>query len=1237
MRRRFFAWHGERSCFIVLHGSLAAVLLMGAATPAQGAPPASPAAAPASSTAFLLARARYWYERRAFSDARAALEQAQRMAPDDPDVIEFIGEWALNDGRPAEATAALRRLQQIAPDSPALQHLSSIIRLHRISPEELEQIRSQARSGETAEAARRYQALFPQGPPPQYALEYYTTLAGVPSQRAAAQAGLARILTTSPNNMAAQIAYAQSLTWTEGTRVAGIQRLQRLGDNAATTAEQREQILRLERQAILWLPATPQNAPVMSDWLRTHPDDTDVLALQKRAQTDNVDQGSLARMQGYHDLDSGNLDAAAASFEKRLATAPQDADALGGLGVVRLRQKRNAEAVRLLNEAIAADPAHADHWRQARDGAQVGSRYEDVRNMVSAGNFHGAEQALAPIIAGSPGETGALLMQADIARRAGEYDHAIALYRRLLASHPSLALAQAGLVRTLLASGQTDAAARALNDSSISDPRLRASIDIARADRSTSLPDKIQLLRQAVSNNGSDPWVRLHLAQALVAQGTPDEAREVMAPLLAPGARLSTEQLQAVLFYAGQTGDSATIERLRSRLPAHAYTPEIRALFRQAEVREAVRNAPEDPIEARLYFMGLVRDGDPDGALGALIGNALLDRNDRAGASEVLNALWRQSGTLSAGQRLAYAGIEMRMGDLGRARRLIAPLREVELSSAQASSLQQLQTGLAVAAADAYNAHGERAKAYDVLAPALNSATAPVSARLALARLYQSDGQLAEAYQINAAAVERDPSDLDARLALVETAVAMHRFDDAQNLVEEMNGVGPSDPRSWIAAATLERARGNWTTAVQDLAQARTLRSQQIGQTGVQPVMDENPFRQHDTDVSDSATSGDPMLQQIDTRLNDVTQAFAPTINITPGIDSRSGSGLNGLTALSVKADGSLPLGTGRLTLSATPTVLNSRAYSADDAVGPGSIGSTMLSRINQGGRMNAAGVALGVVYAWRWLTMDVGTSPLGFRVNNILGGVEVAPKLGPYTVLRLQAERRSIADSILSYAGLGDAYDAKRNVGTGATWGGVTRNRANVQIEYGTDAVAVYGRAAVSAIEGRNTKGNTEYEAGAGGSIPVYDADNQHVRVGTDLTWFQYDRNEYQFSYGNGGYFSPQSFFAVTFPVNYTGQQDQWSWKLGGRIGYQTYHSNPSQYFPRNPAMQSVLVPPDYLSDMLPGQSTSGLTGGVDGYLHYQLTSALRLGAEFSYQKAGPWNELGAQLSAHYVFSKAP
>ncbi len=97
---------------------------------------------------------------------------------------------------------------------------------------------------------------------------------------------------------------------------------------------------------------------------------------------------------------------------------------------------------------------------------------------------------------------------------------------------------------------------------------------------------------------------------------------------------------------------------------------------------------------------------------------------------------------------------------------------------------------------------------------------------------------------------------------------------------------------------------------------------------------------------------------------------------------------------------------------------------------------------------------ALDVSYAYDFVTADIGSSPIGFQQPQIVGGIQFLPRLTNNIYLRLTADRRSVTDSVLSYAGQTDAR-------TGQKWGGVTRNRLYANLE--------------------GSVGNTYYYAGAG------------------------------------------------------------------------------------------------------------------------------------------------------------
>lgn len=1177
----------------------------------------------------VIKRARYWFEHGRMDEARVALNQALQLAPSDPDVLALEGQMSLQEGDIAGAHRILKQIRDHSNDPDAGRVLDMDLQARSAPGADIENARALSRRGATAQAAAAYLRAFPDRPPSLYALEYYRTLAGVPDQRSKAQQGLARLVSSSPDNIEYQIAYAQSLVWDEKTRVTGIQRFEALGKLPNLTAAQKDQINSTTRQSVLWLPANAGSDSIIASYLASHPGDTDIQALRGRALGGTLKPFEIERQKGWDALRSNNLQAAVVAFRQGLTLAPNDPDTLGGLGVTLLRQKRDAEAKTYLERAIEADPASASRWRAAESGAVLNDTYARANYLFAKERYAETLALINPLIARSPGQSWLKAMRADILERTGRRDEAIDIYRSLLVAAPANISYRERLVRALIEDRRYDDANAVLSESRVPNPQLKALIYDSQAGLATTQAERLSILQRADHDDALSPWSRLHYAQALLAENRRQDADQVMAPLMNGPSPTDQTSLQAALYYAAQTGDDATVARLRASVPERSMTPELRAVLRRAAFRQAMANAPSDRDSARFYYAHLLDQGDTDGSLAQAAAMNLYDRGDVAGAAQLLDIqIAHAGGRLTAAQRLAYAGAFVHMHDLERARRFSASLKGSALTPDQEAQLAQIDTALAVATSDRLNEHGNRARAYEALAPTLEKPNPPVAANLALARLYSAGGQYAQAYQINLRAVQHDPGDLDARLALIQTTIAMHRYAEASGYLQQMNAIAPTDPRSWYAAAQLDKARGNIRAAVRELAQARLLRIEQISPERGQPYHRANPFAGEDVTLASNDT--DPLIRQMDADLNQITDSMAASVNVSPGIDSRSGSGLNGLSNVTTEVAGNVPVGAGHLKLAATPTFLSSRSYRSGDINGPRNIGYTPLNSViggavNQSSSFNATGVALSGRYDWRWLTLDAGTSPLGFAVINALGGVSVAPRIARNTILTMGAERRSVQDSLVSYSGLRDA--------SGATWGGVVRNRLYAQLAYGNADASFYVRGGGSYLTGRNVKSNTGYEAGAGGQVKVWDWGQQNIHVGMDLTWFGYDRNEYQFTFGNGGYFSPQNFIAFTFPVTYAGTYKQIDWRVIGRAGYQTYHSNRSETFPNNPDSQALLANVAPLYAYQDGNSANGLTGGIYGAVDYRMTPNLKLSLNADYQRAGPWNEVRAFVAAKYSF----
>jgi hypothetical protein len=267
----------------------------------------------------------------------------------------------------------------------------------------------------------------------------------------------------------------------------------------------------------------------------------------------------------------------------------------------------------------------------------------------------------------------------------------------------------------------------------------------------------------------------------------------------------------------------------------------------------------------------------------------------------------------------------------------------------------------------------------------------------------------------------------------------------------------------------------------------------------------------------------------------------------------------------------------------------------------------------------SASGVALGMSYQRDWFRADVGSTPLGFRTQNVVGGVELAPEIGGGWRVRMTGERRAVTDSLLSWSGARDGL-------TGQTWGGVVRSGGRAQVEYTQGPATFYAGGGYSVFQGENVRDNARVEAGAGMNYAVLRRPNEQVTVGLDLVYFAYDENLRFFTLGHGGYFSPQNYTAVNVPVDWRARSGDWSWRLGGSVGYAVWSEDRSPVFPNDPALQGALAArvgqDPRIQAFYASQSEAGLIGSVRADVEYAMTPELALGATFRYDRSADWNE---------------
>lgn len=1273
----------------------------------------APALAQGRGIAALLDQANYWKLQNRPDQVARTLERVLQADPNNADALAGLAEAQAQLGQAAEAQQTLARLRAAAPVDPRTVQADVAVRTSTVDAGVLAQARQLAQAGRNAEAVDRYRSLFSGGlVPDSFALEYYQTLAGTEGGWREARDGLSRLVQRAPNNTAVQLAYGQVLTYREETRGQGIELLRRL----AGLPESQQSATAAWRQALTWLGRGPEAVQPLEGYLRQFPNDAEMQRRLEEARNPpegTVDEAGNAKVAAWRAYNAGRLREAEERFQALLNLDPNDADGLGGLGLVRQRQGRQAEARRLLQAAIDADPSRRSSWEAAlrgtaqrggpaTGGGAPGPDVQRARELVAAGAFSEAEPMLNRILARNGADRpDAEALLGDIALQQGNAGLAEQRYRAALARRGNFGAAMSGLASALQAQGkfaEAEEVYRRLGGTNA--PQVRADALRAEAQRTDDPQAAAALLRAAVQNDPSNPWPRLDLARLLARSGQGAAARQMMEESVA--GRATPDTLHAAAIFANEQGNPAEAVRLLERLPARARNADQNRLLAsarvQAEVRAAAGLAAQGRRqEARQRLLAIASRPDPTGEAAPAAIRALTALHDPMAAQQAARAAAVAARGQSPSVQLAAANALLEAGLDQEAALLAQQIDPARLTAEQRRAATNLRAGLAIRASDQLNRQGDQATAFEVLAPTLRQDPQNPAANLALARLYQGARETEQAQRVAEAVLSSNPRNTDARQAAMDAAIANRDWGRAEALLAEGRALLPNDPRISMLEARLARAWGDQRRARAALEQAAQLRRQQIGVTaepGIlggavapqatlpqqQPLSYDNPFRRvplagqgvpqampmqgqliapgmqpqpmqgqqfAQAMIGNAPSVPDPILNEIGRQLQEVREESAPRITPAFGLRTRSGDdGIDRLTETHAGTEGSIavPGIGGRLTARASAVTADigslsqdlgtARRFGGNPLTLPGINNPTTGQQLQRATNTESSqsGVALGLAYSRPNFSVDIGSTPLGFQQQNVVGGIEIAPEIGDGVRLRLTAERRAMMDSLLSWGGL-------RDPAFGTEWGGVVRTGGRAQIEFTQGETNFYIAGGFYRFDGEGVAENSRIEAGAGFQTPIWRSGTEELVTGLDLVYFAYDKNLRFFTLGHGGYFSPQSFFSANIPLDYRGRSGNFFYRVGGTLGLTTFTEDRTAVFPNDAARQAQLAAyaasTSGVDVFYPGQSSTGLTGGLRGDLEYMVTPQLRIGGALRFDQAADWSEARGLFYARYRFDR--
>lgn len=817
----------------------------------------------------LLDQGQYWQERGDTERAGEAWQKLLRLNPQNAQALYGMALVELNAQRPESAQRYLTQLQAAHPRSPLVSRLQESIRTGRSAPQ-IETARQQARSGQASQALSTYQAALGERPPTgPLALEYYQTLGATAGGWDEARRGLSRLAQESPEDPQIALALAQHLTYRESTRRDGIAQLARLAGRPDVGKAATESW----RKALAWTGNRSADIPLYQEFLRANPGDSAVQTrlaqaqnLQKQSQVASrpvaTDPLRLRTTAGFQALEDGELDAAEAAFQQVLEARPSDGDALGGLGILRLRQERFADARGLLERASRA--GSAARWKQALDSATYWSLVEQATSERERGDTAAARRTLEQAVRLNPAEVTAETDLADLLVEAGQYDAAEAAYRRVLARQADNPDAVRGLVGVLAQNNKAAEALALVEKLSPSQQekvgalgRLRAAQALGQARAATERGDLAAAraaLEDALLNDPASPWVRLDLARLYLRLGAVAEARGVMDGLLLSNPNMP-EALYASALLASEASDWPGALALLDRIPEKHRTRDIAALQKRVWVHVQAAAASALAAEGRqseaLATLAQAESfATQDTELLGALALAYADAGEPQRALGMVRQVLARTPRPDVGLRLQYAATLLKTQQDVELSGILRQLQNAPMSERERRSFADIRRAYIVRQADGLREAGDLVAAYDTIAPLLAEQPDDPLAMAALARMYAANNDYAPAQALYARLLERSPTDVPLLLQTAAMATGAKDYAYAESLLSVALARAPRDPEVLTAAGRLYRAQGKNTKATEFFTAAVAAENAQrdavLAASGVAagPGRSGNPFAQ---------------------------------------------------------------------------------------------------------------------------------------------------------------------------------------------------------------------------------------------------------------------------------------------------------------------------------------------------------------------------------------------------------
>lgn len=257
----------------------------------------------------------------------------------------------------------------------------------------------------------------------------------------------------------------------------------------------------------------------------------------------------------------------------------------------------------------------------------------------------------------------------------------------------------------------------------------------------------------------------------------------------------------------------------------------------------------------------------------------------------------------------------------------------------------------------------------------------------------------------------------------------------------------------------------------------------------------------------------------------------------------------------------------------------------------------------------------------WITINSEFGTTPIGGPLSARPIGLLKLTAKGRDMEFSFDLHARPLRESVLSYVGLKDPYSNKK-------WGRVNGYGMNGDFYHKLfDPVALTLSSTLEFLDGTNTKDNLHFALSGGLPMDLGIENFTYFTIGPSIQYETYQHNSNHFTFGYGGYFSPQSMLTVGVSSQFlTKELDKFLLKGNLNIGWQFKYEDAEAFFS------------GCKTDMAGAYSstfTSGLATSLEMLAAYKITNNWIGSAGFMLRNAPSYDDIAFMVSLTYSFEE--